>query len=111
VKGISGTLVQSLLTGQIDAAAGSVSDFSPYFKSADYADYYVAVQMKFDSAKTASQCQAVQLPLNSPNLAAVNAEIDKLRKDGKIDEWMSKYVVPAMGGVDLRTVPLVTISQ
>ncbi len=105
-------LVPSLLTGQINAAAGSVSDFAPFFESEEYSDYHVAVQMSYDSPSTSNQCQALQLPFGSEDtVELVDATIDRLREEGKIDDWMSEYIVPAMGGVDLREIPLINITD
>ncbi len=98
------SLFNALLAKQIDAVIMDTVIVLPQTLQKGYESTEVVGQFK------TSESYGIQLPKDSKNLAAVNALLAAMTKDGLLTTWSDKYLKPADGlGGDPAKVPYIKV--
>ncbi len=101
----------SLLTGGVEAVAGSIPDMVPYIENPQYADFEVSVQLTPSEEVTSTSCMALLLPKGkTANTEILNEAIAAYGEEGLYDKWTEEFLVPVQGGLNPAKIPAIDVS-
>jgi polar amino acid transport system substrate-binding protein len=98
----------ALQSKQIDGVMDDLSSIAGRSEQKGFEDTQVAAVIEASGVPV--PCSAAQLPKSAPsaNVAAVNAEIKKMKDSGQLDKWIHQYLSPL--GDDPSKYPTITVN-